>query len=142
MKLASLLFALILSLAGCTAINTHVEKEHALHLATCRHFFVLSNLNDNHGVDQSIVRALKARGMDVESGPLTMLPDSAQVIITYDDKWAWDFSAHMVYLQLGAQDPQAARPFAMVAYQKSVALSTQLDDVVALLVDQLLKTAK
>ncbi|MBW8780575.1 MAG: hypothetical protein JF599_01620 [Verrucomicrobia bacterium] len=142
MKLAAFLVTLVLSLAGCTAINTRVEKEHSLHLSACHHFFVVSNLNDNHGVDQSLVRVLESRGLEAESGPLTMLPDSAQAVITYDDKWAWDFSAHMVYLQIGAQDPQAVRPFAMVAYQKSVALSTQLDEVVGLLVDQLLKTAK
>ena len=142
MKLVSLLLLLGLMLSGCTAVSNHVDKDRTLHLAACHRFFVLVNLNDNHGIAPSIVRALKARGLEADSGPITMLPDTAQAVIVYDDKWAWDFSSHMVQLTLGAQDPKAVRPFATVSYQKNVALSTQIDDVVNQLVGSLLTAAK
>ena len=142
MKLVSLLLLFGLMMAGCTAVRTHVEKDRTLHLAACRRFFVLVNLNDNHGIAPSIIRALKARGFEADSGPITMLPDTAQVVIVYDDKWAWDFSSHMVQLTLGVQDPKEVRPFATASYQKNVALSTQVDDVVSQLVGELLTVAK
>ncbi|HTJ79125.1 MAG TPA: hypothetical protein VL357_09025 [Rariglobus sp.] len=137
---ASLLFILILLLSGCSAVSTRVDKDR--HFAGVRHFFVLSNLNDNHGIDDSIVRALQARGFEAEAGPFTMMPDAAQVLITYEDRWAWDFSNHMVHLQIAAQDPQAVHPYATAVYHKNVALSTRVDDVVTQLVGNLLKSAK
>ena len=137
---ASLLFLLVWLFAGCTAVNTHVDK--GRHLADVRHFFVVSNLNDNHGIDESIVRALKARGLQAENGPLTMMPDSAQTVISYDDRWAWDFSNHMIRVQIAAQDPQSVQPYATAFYQKYVALSTEVNAVVDQLVGELLKAAK
>ena len=101
---------MLLLLTGCTAVSSHVDK--GRHLAGVRHFFVLSNLNDNHAIDESIVRALKAHGFQAESGPFTMMPDNAQALITYEDRWAWDFSNHMVHLKIAAQDPQALQPYA------------------------------
>ena len=134
------LFAFVLLLSGCTAVDTHVDKDR--HLAGVRHFFVLSNLNDNHAIDACIVNALQARGFQAESGPLTMMPDTACTLITYEDHWTWDFSSHMVRLRISAQDPQAVQPFASAFYQKNVALSTAVDAVVDRLVGDLLKSAK
>ncbi len=136
---ASFLLLVALLLTGCTSVGTKVDK--GRHLAGVRHFFVLSNLNDNHDIDGSIVRALQARGFQSESGPMTMMPDSAQAVITYDDRWAWDFSSHLVHLQIAARDPQAVQPFAAAFYQKNIALSTELDAVVNQIVGELLKSA-
>lgn len=136
----SLLFLLVLLLAGCTSVSTHVDKDR--HLAGIRHFFVLSNLNDNHAIDENIVRALQARGFQAESGPFTMMPDSAQAVVTYDDRWAWDFSTHLIQLRISVQDPQSVHPYASALYQKNIALSTELNGVVDQLVGQLVKSAK
>jgi len=121
-------------------MSTKVDK--GRHLAAVRHFFVLSNLNDNHAIDESIVRALQARGFQAESGPSTMIPDTAQALVTYEDRWAWDFSNHMVHLRISAQEPQAFQPYASAVYHKNVALSTEVDVVVDQLVGELLKSAK
>ena len=131
---------MLLLLTGCTAVSSHVDK--GRHLAGVRHFFVLSNLNDNHAIDESIVRALKTRGFQAESGPFTMMPDTAQALITYEDRWAWDFSNHMVHLKIAAQDPQALQPYASAVYHRNVALSTEVDAVVNQLVNELLKSAQ
>ncbi len=138
--IASLPLLMALLFAGCTSVGTKVDK--GRHLAGARHFFVLSNLNDNHAIDESIVRTLQARGFQAENGPLTMLPDSAQVVITYDDRWTWDFSLHLVRLQIAARDIQSVQPFATAVYQKNIALSTEVDAVVSQLVGELLKSAK
>jgi uncharacterized protein YceK len=127
--------------AGCASVRTHnVEKdrEHT----DLRHLFVLSNLKDNHGIDVRLVRALKARGFEAENGPITLLPESAQAVIVYEDRWAWDFSDHMVYLKLGIRDPQSVFPYRTTTYQKQVAFTTQVDEVVGSVVDELLASGK
>lgn len=125
--------------AGCASTHSHVA-ETGRNLKDVRRFFVLRNLKDNHGIDGRIVRALQARGLEAESGPITLLPDSAQAVIIYEDRWAWDFSDHMVYLKLGARDPLSVFPYVTASYLKQVAFTTQVDEVVAQVVDDLLAT--
>ena len=88
------------------------------------------------------MRTLRARGFEVTSGPATMQPDSAQVVIGYDDYWAWDFGEHMVMLKLSARDPQAALPYVTASYVKQVAFTTDAERVVGQVVDELLGTRK
>ena len=140
MKSAVLLSIVMLAcalFAGCASTQTHVT-ETGRSLRDVRRFFVLRNLKDNHGIDGYIVRALQARGLEAESGPITLLPASAQSVIMYEDRWAWDFSNHMVYLRLSARDPQAVFPFVSASYMKQVAFTTQVDDVINAVVDDLL----
>ena len=144
MKSALRLVLLLLACSvatGCASTAVHVVEQ-GRNLKDVRHFFVLRNLKDNHGIDVRIVRALQARGFTAESGPITMLPDSAKAVILYEDRWAWDFSDHMVYLKLGARDPQAVFPYVTASYLKQVAFSTEVDEVVDQLVGELLAVGK
>lgn len=142
----SVFFSLIIVLvctivAGCASTHSQVvEKGRSLKEA--RRFFVVRNLKDNHAIHESIVRALKARGLDAQSGPLTLLPDSAQVVLEYEDRWSWDFSNHMVYLRIDARDPQKVFPYVSSYYQKNVAFSTEVDPVVADVVGKLFTAVK
>ncbi|MDF3056089.1 MAG: hypothetical protein K0R17_304 [Rariglobus sp.] len=134
----SIILLLVCALfAGCASTRTHVSEKDR-DLRDVRRFFVVRNLKENHGIDVRIVRALQARGFEAESGPITLLPDSAQAVILYEDRWAWDFSDHMVYLKIGVRDPQAVFPYLSVSYQKQVAFTTQVDEVVNQVVDRLL----
>ncbi len=123
--------------AGCATTRTHVAEE-GRSLKDVRRFFVLRNLKDNHGIDVRIVRALQARGFEAESGPITLLPASAQAVIVYQDRWAWDFADHMVFLQIGARDPQAVFPYVSASYQDQVAFTTNVDEVVGQVLGDLL----
>lgn len=116
-------------LVGCASTRTQVAEK-GRNLKEVRSYFVLRNLKDNHGIDVRIVRALQARGFQAESGPITLLPATAQVVITYEDRWAWDFSTHMVYLKLGARDPRGVFPYITASYTKQIAFSTQVDRVI------------
>lgn len=128
-------------LSGCASIKTQViEKDRSL--KDVQNYFVLRNLKDNHGINESIVRALKARGLHAETGPITLLPDSAQAVLLYEDRWAWDFSDHMVFLRISARDPQAVFPYLSASYQKQVAFSTERDVVVAEVIDKLIASGR
>ncbi|MBC8040150.1 MAG: hypothetical protein H7Y06_06385 [Opitutaceae bacterium] len=132
----ALLFACAL-LAGCASTQTKViEKGRSL--KGFERYFVLRNLKDNQAVEKSIVRALQARGFEVSSGPITLLPANAQVVIMYEDRWSWDFGNHMVYLKLGARDPSAVFPYVTASYLDQVAIKTNVDEVAAQLIDELL----
>ncbi len=127
--------------AGCASTRTHVVEK-GRNLEDVRRFFVLRNLKDNHGLDVRIVRALRARGFEAESGPITLLPDSAQAVLLYEDRWTWDFSDHMVYLKISARDPQTVFPYLSASYQKQVAFTTRVDEVVDAVVGKLLAAGR
>ena len=128
-------------LSGCMSLERHLVVP-GRDFKDVKRFFVLRNLKDNHGIEQRLVRALRSRGFEVESGPATMQPDSAQVLIVYEDRWTWDFGEHMVILKLGARDPQAFFPFVTATYVKQVAMSTDTEAVVGKVVDALLAKPK
>jgi hypothetical protein len=113
----SLLLLLLLGLvSGCASYNTNVQRT----LQGVTHFFVLANGNDNRALNHQIVATLKARGFSAETGPLTMMPDESQAIITYQDYWTWDFGEHLVYLQISARDRKTSEPFGSVTFQSKL----------------------
>jgi hypothetical protein len=144
MKSAFQLIALLFAcgvFAGCASTQTNVVEK-GRSLKGVERFFVLRNLKDNHSIDKSIVRALQARGFEATSGPITLLPDNAQTVIMYEDRWAWDFGNHMVYLKIGARDPSAVFPYVTASYLDHVALRTNVDEVVSGVVNDLLAAGR
>jgi hypothetical protein len=133
----SLLLALALLLGGCASYDASVEGGRSL--KEVRRFFVVSNLNDNHALDQRIALALRADGRSAEVGPLTMLPDEAQAVVTYQDHWAWDFREHLVFLKISVRDPAANQPYASVTFSAKVPLREPAGATVNRLVASLLE---
>ena len=125
-------------LSACASYDTQSVRGRSLD--NTKHFFVVSNLNDNHSIDAQIVVALKARGRTAETGPLTMMPDETQAIITFQDHWAWDFGDHLNYLQLSAHDKHSEQAFRTVTFNAKIPLHEETPVTVARLVDQLLGT--
>ena len=99
-----------------------------------------SNLDDNHGLDEFIVKALKAHGRGAETGPLTMMPHDAQALVTFRDAWNWDFKYHLVGLTLAVSDIRSEKPVAEANYSGPAAMMTSPTEVIDRLVDQLLKS--
>lgn len=130
-----ILLGLGLLLGGCASFDAQVERGHSL--AKVQRYFVVSNLNDNHALDQQIAEAFKARGFEVETGPLTMMPDNNQAVITYQDRWAWDFGDHLVFLKFAVRDTRSEQSFAAVTFNASIPLRKSTSEIVGLLVDRL-----
>ncbi len=127
---------LSLAHAGCAHLDRTVVA--GRDPAALREVFVESNLNDNHGLARRITEALRARGLKAESGPLTLLPESAEAVVNYQDRWAWDFGEHLIYFRLTLSDPGSRQPYATATRSHHVARSTDLDAVVPGLVAELL----
>jgi hypothetical protein len=123
--------------AGCTHLERTITK--GRDPAKPKEIFVAENLADNHRLAGRIAAALRARGLKSESGPLTMLPESAQAVIHYEDRWTWDFGDHMTYLRLDLHDPGEKRPYASAYRLRHIANSTDVDAAVKTLVDELVR---
>ena len=133
---ALLFLGLAFYLGGCAAYDTQAEKGHSL--VGIKRFFVISNQNDNNALDRQIVAALKARGLEADAGPLTMMPDDTQVILAYQDRWNWDFSDHLVYFALSARDIKSEQPFKSTSFSAKIPLREETPVTIARIVDRLL----
>ena len=85
----------LLLLAGCT---TTVSARKVVALDRFQRIFVESRLNDNHHLDEQFVAELRRLGRDASSGPLTMMPERTDVVLTYDARWQWDFKTYLIEL--------------------------------------------
>jgi hypothetical protein len=120
MKLPALLLVTAGLLAGCSTLDTHIEPN--VDLKDLKHVYVERNLNENHGMDAMIVRALRERGMDASSGPLTLMPGAATVYFTYQDQWDWDFKDYLIALNITIRDANTDRILASVSYFRPTAI--------------------
>jgi hypothetical protein len=116
MTLRACLVLLLLVLPACSSLQTHVEPK--VDLGSYRHIFVESLLSDGNGVDQVIARELRGLGYDATSGPLTMLPDDAEVVVAYTDRWNPDFANHMIALSLIVRTARTDRKLASAVYNR------------------------
>ncbi len=123
---ATFLLPLLFSLIGCASIERTVTPERDT--SALREVFVVKNLHDNRRLAENLVVALRARGLVADSGPLTLLPPSAEAVVRYDDRWTWDFGDHMTYLRVALHDPGEVRPYATATRTKFVARSTNLEE--------------
>lgn len=133
-----LLLALVAALltSGCASYQTQVDRSRPA--ANHQRYFVQANLNDNHAVAQLIASTLRARGLTADSGPLTMMPPDTEVLVTYQERWTWDFGEHLVYLRIALRDNATETPMASAVFNGPVAINKDPPEVVARLVRELL----
>ena len=130
------LSGLALLLGGCASFDAAVEGGRSL--KDVQRFFVVSNLNDNRALDHQIAAALRARGRVAETGPLTMMPDDAQAVVSFQDHWAWDFGEHLVFMKITVRDPLKTQSYASVTFNARVPLREPAAVTVKRLVEALL----
>lgn len=138
MTLRALFFVMLgLSLAGCATYQAQVHP--AANLGQYRRFWVKSNLNDNHSLDRVLVQVLRSHGYEAEHGPLTMMPREMQAIVTYRDRWTWDFKNHMTSLEITVQDVRSEAQVATASFVGPASLTLSPLDVVERLIRDLQK---
>jgi len=137
--LAGLLLLGALLTTGCTSVEAHPAGKA---VANKKSFFVLSNQNDNHTIDRQIVTTLKARGYEGDCGPHTMMPDDTEVVVSYTDRWAWDFGDRLVFLQIDAKDRRTGQLYGSTVFRAKIPSGKSVDKIIGELVDRLLADAR
>lgn len=112
--LLQLLFALLLS--GCVSVETH--KDSSSNLSHIRTVFVERRLGDDHHIDQAITDELLALGLEVTNGAPTMRPDRVDAIVSYADRWEWDFKSYLIELNVSIRDGITDKGLAQISYYR------------------------
>src|SRR5437868_14491610 len=80
------------ALPGCASLSTKREAG----LEKVHRVWVEHLLTDNYRTDQNIVEELKRLGFDAACGPLTMMPEGYDAVITYRQRSEWDFKSYLI----------------------------------------------
>jgi hypothetical protein len=128
-----------LLVASCASYQAQAEPGRDLH--AYRRYWVKSNFDDNHALDRVIASALRARGLAAEAGHRTMMPADIEVIVTFSDRWAWDFKNHLTALEITLLDAKTEAAIAIAVYAGPASLNTPISEVVARLVEKLFAAA-
>lgn len=133
--LPSLLLLVVGLFSGCATYDANHDDSRSI--KAVRHFFVVSNANDNRALDRHIATALRARGFAAETGPLTMMGEEVEAIVTYQDQWSWDFGDHLVFLQITVRDRKSDQPFSLLKFATRVPTRATTGEIVDGLVGRL-----
>lgn len=100
--------------AGCTSVT--VRKPPGFDLTQFHHIFVQQPFNENHHLDEIMADQLRALGFDAQSGPLTMMPDNADALLTYTARWTGDFRTYLLDLTISLQTAHTNKPLGEARY--------------------------
>lgn len=136
MKLLHLsLLCLVAALAGCSTENTRTVVD----LAPFKHIFVVHRLTDDRHIDELLVHELQQRGHEASSGPLTLLPENADAVLTYEDRWEWDFKSYLIELTFEIHTARTEKKLADGRYYQPTPKAKPPAEVVHELLGSLLK---
>ncbi len=90
------LCAICVALSGCSTSSARK----VIALDRFQRIYVETRLNENHRLDEVLVAQLRALGREASSGPLTMMPEKTDAVLTYDARWAWDFHTYLIDLTI------------------------------------------
>lgn len=110
------LAASALILSGC---STALSVRKAVSLAPYKRIYVESRLSDNHRLDEQIANELKSYGVDATFGVPTMRPDKVDAIMTYEDRWQWDFKDYLIDMQIDLHEARGNKPLATGHYHQA-----------------------
>ena len=121
--------------AGCSSLNTRS----VVNLADFKHIYVEHRLTDDHHIDEMFVHELQLLGHDASCGPLTLLPDNADAVLTYADRWEWDFKTYLIELTVELHTARTEKKLADGSYLQKTPKSKPATEVVHELLASLFK---
>ena len=128
------LLASALLISGCA---TGMSTRKATDLTRFKKIYVESRLADNHRIDAQIAAALKALGRDATYGVATMRPDGIDAIVSYTDRWEWDFKNYMIEIKIDLRDARTDKPLATGSYYQASLKTKPSEEVIRLILKPL-----
>lgn len=129
-----LLLAAALLLAGCTSLSTHRNSA----LDGVKRIYIEHLLTDNHRLDESMVTELRALGYEVSAGPLTMMPEKVDAIITYRARVAWDFKSYVTEFSVELKGTFNGQVIATGSYRQASMITKTPEEVVHLVIQKMM----
>jgi hypothetical protein len=129
------LLCLVPLLSGCSHLQTRLAP--SARLADYHNVFVEHELSDGRSVDLFIQRKLQAMGFVAAAGPLTMKPTEAELVLSYQEHWTFDFTTYIIEIDMQVHDARTGRELAVGHYFHPSITNEYTSEVVDPLIEQL-----
>ena len=120
---------------SCTSVA--VVKAPKVDLGRYRRIFVEQPFNENHHVDEMIADEVRRLGRTASSGPLTMMPDNTDAVISYNAQWTGDFTTNLTDLSVVLRTAHTDKRLAEGRYYQPSPRPKSAEYVVRKLIDRL-----
>ena len=134
-----LLSLAIVAGAGCT---TTVSARKVVALDAYQRIYVERRLNENHHLDELFVAECRRLGREASSGPLTMMPEKTDVVLTYDARWEWDFKTYLIELNFELHTVHPRKKIADARYHQPTIRTKSSEEIVRELLHKLFAPGK
>ena len=134
----SLLIAALLFTGCSTALSTRKATD----LARFKRIYVESRLSDNNRIDEKIATELRTLGADASFGVPTMLPEGVDAIVSYEDRWQWDFKDYMIEIKIDLREARSNKPVATGSYYQASLKTKSSEEVIRLILTPLFRPSK
>ena len=134
-----MLAATLLATGGC---RTSASARKVIPLDRFQRIYVETRLNENHQLDQVFVAELRRLGREASSGPLTMMPEKTDAVLTYDARWEWDFKNYLIELTFELHTIHPRKKIADARYHQPTIRTKAPDDVIRALFARLFTEPK
>lgn len=135
--LFSIAFAALLFTGCSTALSTRKATD----LTPFKRIYVESRLSDNHRLDEQISAELRALGYDATHGVATMRPDGFNAIISYTDRWEWDFKNYLIEIKIDVRDARSNKALGTSSYYQASLKTKSSAAVIRLILSPLFKAS-
>jgi len=105
-------FIALLLLGGCAVNRATSQITPGTDLSTLDQYYVVKFTPDGRGINTLIANRLNEMGHPATTGPETQVPENADVVVTYKDKWMWDITMYMLELTITFREPGSEFPLA------------------------------
>lgn len=123
---------------GCTSASTR----QVVSLDAFRRIYVEQRQSDNNRVDLLLVAELQRLGRTASSGPMTMMPEDTDAVLTYNDRWEWDFKTYLIELTIELHTAKTRKKLADGRYHQPTLKTKPAPAVVSELLGPLFGPAK
>ena len=89
---------------GCGKITSNVNPD--ISINDYQNYYVIPDEDDTRDVGVAIYSDLQSRGLNVEVGPETRIPESTEIKVAYETKWMWDITFYLYDLVIYLKDPK------------------------------------
>jgi len=120
---------------GCANLSTRK----VMPLDRFQRIYVQTSLTDNHHLSEYLVAELRRHGREASSGPRTMMPETTDAVLTYTDRWAWDFKDYLIELTVEVHTARANKKLADGRYYQPSIKTKATEAVVAEIITPLFR---
>lgn len=138
MKKAALALLLLPLLASCGHLATRTAAH--VDLDRFRHVYVEHLLTDGRGIDELIARELRQRGYQASAGPLQLMPGDTEIIVSYSDRWTFDFTEYLLRIEMQVHTNHTGRLIAEGYFERPSVTGNAPVEMIDHVLDKLFKT--